>query len=453
MPPSAPPPAPRLERLLVGLTLATLVWLPLPLGSNRDWAVGVLAALAGLLGAGLGLLAWRHPAPLAPAQRAALPLLGLLLAAQAWVALQWLAGLSRDTGATLQYLVLGLSYSLLFWLVVSLFQRGHRLRLLLWVLVLSGAYQAFWGAFKALSGSEGLFVTPFERATGSASGTFVNRNHLAGYLEMTLGLGIGLLLALRDRRPFAWVQLLELLLGPKARLRLALVIMVIGLVMTFSRSGNAAFLASLLLVGGAYGVLDRRHRLRNGLILASIVLVDVLVVSQFFGLEQLKDRVLNTRLEATVVDGRVLQANEYRDDVLRAALPLVAERPLAGHGAGSFEAVFPRMAGPGIPLHYDHAHNDYLQFLIEYGLAGALPLAAFALLALGRALRPLRRRDDAFASGVGVGAAMAILALLIHSATDFNLQIPANAATFVVVCAIAVLAAAHRPPTRRGAAS
>jgi hypothetical protein len=38
---------------------------------------------------------------------------------------------------------------------------------------------------------------------------------------------------------------------------------------------------------------------------------------------------------------------------------------------------------------------------------------------------------------------MGILALMIHSAADFNLQIPANAATFVTLCAIAVLANAH----------
>ena len=39
--------------------------------------------------------------------------------------------------------------------------------------------------------------------------------------------------------------------------------------------------------------------------------------------------------------------------------------------------------------------------------------------------------------GLGCGVLMAIVALLIHSAVDFNLQIPANAATFVVILAMA----------------
>lgn len=433
------------ERLLVVITLALLVWLPLPLGSNRDWAMGVLVAWTGLLGLLYGALLWRHPPEkLHSAQRAALPLLACLLATQAWVAVQWLAGLTQDVGQTFQYLMLGTSYSLLFWLVVSLFATRERLKLLLWTLVISGAFQAFYGAFMTLSGIEWLLLTPKEFLKGDATGTFVNRNHLAGYLEMTLALGIGLLLALRDKRPFEWTLLLETLLGPKARLRLALVIMVIGLVMTHSRGGNSAFFASLLIVGALYGWLDREHRLRNGLILASILLIDLLIVSQYFGLEKLKDRVMGVRVETSVVNGTArLNVNDLRDEVIRDSLPLAQSHLLTGQGAGSFESVFPQYAGADIPLHYDHAHNDFLQFFIEYGVLGMLPLAVFVLLALWQALRPLLKGEGTFRGGVGFGAAMALLSLMIHSATDFNLQIPANAATFVLAGAIALLAGSH----------
>lgn len=233
-------------------------------------------------------------------------------------------------------------------------------------------------------------------------------------------------------------------MGPKARLRLALVVMVIALVMTHSRMGNTAFFVSLLLVGGLFVLLEKEHRLRNSLILASLVLIDVLVISQYFGLEKLKDRLLSTQLNDVVVNGEVVQqANEVRDDVFGYAIPLLQARPLVGQGAGSFEAVFPQYPGEDIRLHFDHAHNDYLQFAIEFGLLGSLPLAVFILLALWHAFRALWRRKSVYRSGVGFGAAMGIIALLIHSSTDFNLQIPANAATLVVLCAIAVLAGSH----------
>ena len=440
------------ERPLVAAILFTLIWLPLPLGSNRLWANGLLMLLIGAIGAGWAILQWRnrHQSHMHHSLKAALPLLGLLLLAQAWVAVQWLAGLSVDNGETFTYLLLGLAYSLLFLLIVSLFHNRERLTLLLATLVVSGTLQAFWGAFNTLSGLEWLLVGPKEHYLGDATGTFVNRNHLAGYLELTLACGIGLLLALRDGRPFRWVNVLELLMGPKARLRLALVVMVIALVMTHSRMGNTAFFAALLLVGGIFVLLDREHRLRNSLILASIVVIDILVISQYFGLEKLKDRVLSTRIHDVVVDGEVVQqANEIRDDVFVYALPLLKDKPLTGQGAGSFESVFPKYPGDDIRLHFDHAHNDYLQFAIEHGLIGMLPLLGFVLLALWRALQAMWRRESLYRSGVGFGAAMGIVAIGVHSSTDFNLQIPANAATFVVVCAIAVLANQHvRPQTR-----
>lgn len=440
----------RLERFLTAAVLVLLIGLPLPLGSNRDWSMGLFVALIGLLAGLWGFALLRNALPVSKALKPALPMFALLLLAQAWVAVQWLGGLTVDVGATFQYLLLGIAYSLLFLLIVSLFHNRQRLILLLSVLVISGTFQAFYGAFMTLSGSQGLLASLGFGHSGVASGTYVNRNHLAGYLEMTLACGIGLLLALRDGQPFRWVNLLEMLMGPKARLRLALVVMVIALVMTRSRMGNMAFFASLMVVGAVFILLSREHRLRNGLILASIILIDMLVISQYFGFEQLKDRLVDTRLNDVVVEGQVVQqANEIRDDVFAYTLPLMMDKLVTGQGAGSFEAVFPKYAGEDVRNHFDHAHNDYIQFAIEYGLIGGLPLAAFVLLALWRALQALWRRDSLFRSGVGFGAAMGIIAIGIHSSTDFNLQIPANAATFVTLCAIAVLANQHNNRRQR----
>lgn len=73
-------------------------------------------------------------------------------------------------------------------------------------------------------------------------------------------------------------------------------------------------------------------------------------------------------------------------------------------------------------------------------------LGLFVIGALGFAIRAMAWRDSLYRSGVGLGASMGIVSILIHSATDFNLQIPANAATFVALCAIAVLAVTHHAP-------
>jgi O-antigen ligase len=443
-------PRSRLETSLIIATLALLFWLPLPLGSNREWSAALFCLLTALLGAGWAVLQLQKGATPNPALKPALPLFALLLAVQGWVFIQWVSGISTDPGRTLHYLMLGLGYSLLFLLIVGLFYTRKRLTLLASTLVVSATLQGFYGSLMTLSGIEWLFFVPKESYFGVATGTFVNRNHLAGYLVMTLGVGIGLLLALRDGAPLRWTSLLELLVGPKARLRLGLAIMVIALVMTRSRMGNTAFFSSLMILGALFVLLNKEHRLRNGLILASLILIDVLVISQFFGLDKLKDRLINTHVENVIENNQIIaRKNELRLDVFDYAWVQFKERPIYGFGAGSFESSFQRYPGPEVPLHYDHAHNDYLQFAIEYGLIGFIPLAGFVLLALYHALRALWRRDSWYRSGMGFGAAMGILGILIHSATDFNLQIPANAATFVTLCAMATLAGRHRKTRRR----
>lgn len=433
------------ERLLVAGVLLLLVWLPLPLGSNRDWSAAFLILSTCALAAGWALLRFHQKASPSTSLRKAMLPLALLGATQVWVLIQWLTGISQDVGSTFRYLLMGIAYSLLYLLVVDLFRTRRRLSILLGVLVASGVFQAFYGTIMTLTGIEWLLLEEKSFHISHATGTFVNRNHLAGYLELTLGCGIGLLLALRGEGRFRWAAVFDTLIGPKMRLRLGLVIMVIALVMSHSRMGNTAFFSSLLIIGGLFVLIDRQNRLRNGLILASILLIDILVISQYFGLDQLRERIVNTRMAEVVVDGQVVErANEFRGIVFADAWPLALDRPLVGQGAGSFEAVFPAHAGLDVPLHYDHAHNDFLQFLIEYGALGSLPLVAFVILSFGLAIRAMFERKSLYRSGLGFGMALAILSLMIHSFTDFNLQIPSNAATFVVVCAVALLANYHR---------
>ncbi|WP_029408472.1 O-antigen ligase [Thiomicrorhabdus sp. Milos-T2] len=439
----------RLERFIVAGLLAVIFWAPLPLGSNRDWSAALLILLIAILALLRGVNLLRQSQSDRNANQRlnqpGLVMLVLLSSTQVWVAAQWLIGWSDNPAASFQYLMLGIAYTLMFVMILSLFNTRKRLTLLLSVFLVSGAFQAFWGASMVLSGVEWLFGVPKEYYLGKATGTFVNRNHLAGYLEMTIGLGIGLMLALRDGKAFRWRNIIELLLGPKTKIRLAIVIMVIGLVMTQSRMGNAGFFSSLLIVGSIFVLITKEHRLRNSLLLASFIIIDMIVISQYFGLERLKDRIINTEVSISQEDGKlVFDINDLRGLAFTNSIPLAQEKPLIGHGAGSFEVVFMAYAGPNFGGHFDKAHNDYIQFWVEYGIIGALPLLIFALFALYQAFRALKNKQSAYRSGVGFGAAMAIIAIIIHSASDFNLQIPANAMTFVIVCAIAVLANSHK---------
>jgi O-antigen ligase len=422
----------RLFSLLIGL----LFWLPIPLGSNRPWAIALFACIA------LGLLLYW--CALFINQRVTLPrsflrawfVIGALLVTQAWVFFSLLSfplfnSSSLDPGRSFQQLLLGFSLTAVFCLTLLLLTSRRRIKILMATLIISGICQAVYGSLMTLSGIEYVLFLPKEAYQGVATGTFINRNHLAGYLELCLAVGIGFMIAsLKDNAASNWRdvgrRMLEALLGPKARVRIGLVIMVAALVMTHSRMGNTAFFASMTLAGIIALLLSKRAPKATVILLTSLILIDLAVVGTFFGMEKVVNRIESTTMSSL-----------KRDEVNQHAWVMLQDNLLTGTGAGSFYGVFPEYRQEDIGnLYFDQTHNDYLQFAIELGLIGFVPLLAAVLLTFIMALRAQWRRKDTLMRGLSFTAIMAIIAFGIHSTVDFNLQIPANAATFMVILAL-----------------
>jgi O-antigen ligase len=266
---------------------------------------------------------------------------------------------------------------------------------------------------------------------GDAQGFYTNRNLFAGMLEMTLAIGIGLLIAgLSDRVAGSWkqflVHLIEWILSPKMLLRLSLCILVIALTTTHSRMGNTAFFSALL-IAGVIGIALSRHATRNVVVLlVSLVVLDLAIVGSWFGVEKLA-----RRLEATTAEDV-----REREQPAVYTVPLIRDYPVFGAGAGSFEAVFPRYRPESIAETFDHAHNDYAQIAAETGLVGLGLLGLVVVLSLGAALRAQWLRRDPLMRGMSFASIMGVTSILIHSWVDFNLQVPANAALFMVLLAL-----------------
>lgn len=300
-------------------------------------------------------------------------------------------------------------------------------------MVFSGTFQAAYGSLMVLSGLEyGFFVEKYV-GKGIATGTFVSRNQFAGYLNMCLAAGTGLLLSQLARDSAAnWKDRLRrwlaLLLSPKIRLRIYLAVMVVALVLTRARMGNIAFFTALGLAGAVALYAGRRFSWRMVVFLVSLFLVDMLILSRWFGLDKLVERLAETDQG---IEGRVW-SNQYTLDYLR-------EFPLTGSGGGSFYGVFPNFQAPSLKGFYLHAHNDYLEFAVELGIPALLALTIFVVLALYSAWRVQRDRRTSLYRGAGFAVMMTIFWAAIHSTTDFNLQSPANALTFVCILALAFI--------------
>jgi len=423
------------NKLFYGL-LFILAWAPLPMGSNAPWALWLLIGLIFTLAFACSVQLARGRLAVSTAlRRAWLPLL-LLVLVQVWVFAQTLPGPQQtsDGWATHTRLLQGLAYTALFALVLLLVTSKQRIRYLCYAVVLSGVFQAAYGGFMTLSGLEYSFFYKKGAYIGMATGTFITRPHLAGYLVLCLALGIGLLLADMEKHPaHNWREfyrrMLNTLLGPKMRLRLYLAIMVIGLVLTRSRMGNAAFFTSLVSMGFLTLLLQRRLTRNAVLLFGSLLLIDALILGNWFGFEKVVDRIEQTSIES-----------EQRDDVSVYTYQMLQDHWLTGVGAGSFYSNFPRYKGPDVREYYDHAHNDYVELAAEYGVIGFVPMAAFVLVSFWAAFAVQRQRRSRLYKSMGFSASMAVVWLLMSSSVDFNMHVPATAITFLAIMALAWVA-------------
>lgn len=447
----ARPPA---NRWLFVLYLTLLVWAPIPLGSNRPWAWAILELWVFALAIWWLLDLARGKTRLSPALKGAWP---ALLCASLWLAYVWLqlvplplellqllspeaarahaaalapgsaAPLTLDRYGTLDGALKSAAYVAFFALSLALLDRHERIATAAYALVISGFAQAMYGGLSALT------------QTGeSAHGSFVNRNHFAAYLVMCLSLGLGLLISnLTGEVSRSWKQffrnVVAWILSPRMLLRLALAVMVIALVLTHSRMGNTSFFVSLLTAGGIGLLLAKRATKSMVVLIASLIVIDIFIVGAYFGVQKVLDRIEQTTTQT-----------ENRPEIARDTLRMWKDYPAFGSGLGSFHVVFPRYSQQDLGALYTHTHNDYLEFGSETGIVGFTLLGLLVLNSLVAALRAQIKRRDPLMRGISFGAMMAMIALGMHSTADFNLQIPANALTFMLVLAFAWISLYHR---------
>lgn len=413
-----------------------LIWAPIPLGSNRPWAWALLHGLIAMGGIWHLFQVARNKAPLFPKQWQLLLLFGpvliaMYLAAQLACALPGIC--SVDPYQTNIMLEKSLYLLLFTYLLSQNCRNQHQLKIILICILISGGLQAIYGSLLNLSGLElsPVFGIPEgEKARGS----FVYQNHYANYLALCLSIAIGWMLSelstSKQKVPLAkWLRAMaELILSRKLLLRLAIILMVVGLVLSRSRMGNAGFFTALGIVAVLALFIYRRPPPLLKWLVLSIFVLDMLLIGSMFGVEKVKQRMQDTSF-----------VSEARDEVVMHSLPLLEEQGLTGTGGGTFYTVFPRYQQQSYSGFYDHAHNDYLQFAIELGWPVTVLLCAWLTIALWQSLYVMNKRKTKLYQGIAFGCCMAWVHMLMHSSVDFSLQAPANSLLFMTILTLAYL--------------
>jgi O-antigen ligase len=445
---------PETLRRLIRFGVASLVLLaPLPFGSVQAPYVLAIELSAAALGLLAILLIGRDDAARAAVPRAALTLCGLVIALGIFQivplpfaiaekfnptaelvrplipylglshppAVSWSVAAPETTDALLRfiaYVLIGLAAA------VAYDDAASRRRFAI-VLVAAAVFQAVYGSGEYLSGHQHIFAFAKKHYLDSATGTFINRNHMATLLAMALPFALALALpedGRRHRDDASWRERLVAAADGAGLRRLLAVaasaVIWMGLLLSHSRAGLLAALA------GAVIVLVRFRDVRAARWAGAIGAVVLLVLLSAELTQAPGERFF------TVKDD--IQSKGGRLTVWRDAMGLVEARPVLGWGFGTFESAFPTVQSETIDLLYDHAHNDWVEWMTE---GGVLALgAAVALLALS--LRGSRTGGAAngFDVAFSVACRAAIVAAALHAMWDFSLRIPAVA----VVCGVVV---------------
>jgi O-antigen ligase len=270
----------------------------------------------------------------------------------------------------------------------------------------------------------GVWTPPFEWAV---YGPYVNRNHYAGYMAMIIPVVLAFTAEAwgRAARAFArrgWRSLFDPPASDVVR-RIALVLLMVVAVMgSQSRGGLAACVIGVVVVAAA--VRELRFAAVAVTMAATAISSWLVLNGSFRGME--------SGFEASRM---VLWRDVFR---------MTRHFALVGSGLGSFPTAYQPFKTVWLTSGVFSAHNEYLQVLVEVGLAGAV-LAAMALV---RVLWLARR--GAAEAVLTAGFFAGLVATSLHSVVDYDLHVPANAATFAVMAGVAVrrgLAAATETAT------
>jgi len=341
------------------------------------------------------------------------PLLGVLVIGLLQIGAHTTAYVFLTRGQLLKWA----AYFIVFFLVTQAFRTRDELTTVVWFLIVLCFVVSLLGIIQHFTSVREIYWTEALKTEGDPFGPYVNRNHFAGFVELTLPLGIAMMVFRgihRDVVPLTVVLT---------------IVPVSALVLSGSRGGIIGFLFEL----GILGLLARSQRSgwsSSRVVAAGVVALLALALVAWVGANLAITKFSELKSPDVSLGRRISMA--------RGAAHIFLDHPIIGCGVGALVDVFPRYETAYDGKLVDHVHNDYMETLAETGILGGLCGAAFLWLLYREARRSTTAEQGHFSRALHAGSIAAICGMLVHSLVDFNLHIPANTMLFLLQSSLAI---------------
>jgi O-antigen ligase len=392
-----------------------LLFGPLAFGAVEPWSIFVLeAGAAVLLAYWIATQIRSGELSIAPN-----PLFAPFLIFGLLVGSQLVTGRTAYRYETFSSALLYCAYGLLCFLVVQVLRRTSQVQALTILFSIYGFLVASFALLQSLSSTTRLYWIRTPRLGGWIFGPYVNHNHYAGLMEMLVPIPLVYSLTRRARGP------------RKIMAGIAAALMASTIFLSGSRGGMLAFVVEMAVLSVV--VVWRQKNRKSTLALATFLVMGVGLVLWLGGSE------LARRLATIHSETKTELSGGTRLDIDRDALHMFAARPILGWGLGTFPDVYPKFRTFHTNFFINEAHNDYLQLLVEMGGLGFAILLWLLWSVYRNAIKKLKNWPEDTNGSVALAALLGVTGILVHSFVDFNLQVPANAALFYVLCTIAAM--------------
>ena len=442
-----------------GILLGSLAWCPFPLGINREWSLALLflatagswMAWAYWAGHTLDMQAKNFRKLKVPAIAFAITIVWVIIQTIPLPDSQWAHPLWKTTAAFLgqplpetisidpwktrtEALKLCLYLSVA-WMVFTITRNPDRAYKALNAVIAIGAGYAIYAiVLRLLEAQQYELFYGVRLPAAGLSGPFVQRNNFAtfeglAFLAALLRLVeiVAESIAGKDGRRKI-LSVLRCIFGRGFFSFSASIITFSALVATGSRAGFLAVCCALLVAGGLAIIKTRRDATTASIAVRAGCIVSLLAMLTWLSGSALHEHFFDL-MDAEKTDA-------VRLELWNASIRMLSNAPYLGLGLGTFEAAYPMYASQTLPYIIDKAHCDFLEFAAGVGLPAAMVWWFGLLWCCGILLRGLlkRRKQTAF---VILGLAATTL-VIVHSAVDFSLQIPAVAMLYAVLVGVSL---------------